>query len=152
MARAVRVYIDDGDERAAHIGAAVGIRTITPRRVGPIVLRFVAQGEFAEAVETRIIAIVVPRVKITIDGPVQSGVPGQEVTFSWQIVGAIAAYFEAPARRERHSVELSQAVAVVINRSAEEFLLTAVAFDGQLHSRRLSAVPRLIAPLDPPCR
>ena len=97
-ANSVTLQIEDGDERAEHAGTSSGVFMLRPTRPGLILLRLVAQGPFAETVETRTIQVTSPVPRIEIDAPLQSGAPGSVVTFHWRISGAREAFIEAPAR------------------------------------------------------
>ncbi len=87
-ATSVTLHIEYGEDRAEHAGTAAGLFMLRPTRPGPILLRLVAQGPFATAVETRTVQVAAPVPRIEIEHPVQSGAPGTAVTFHWRISGA----------------------------------------------------------------
>jgi hypothetical protein len=149
-ANSVTLQIEDGDERAEHAGTSSGVFMLRPTRPGLILLRLVAQGPFAETVETRTIQVTSPVPRIEIDAPLQSGAPGSVVNFHWRISGARAAFIEAPARGETYEVALDGGMVVEIEPAAEDFHLVAVGLDGSRRTERFSAIPRMIACLDEP--
>lgn len=149
-ATSVTLQIEDGDERAEHAGTSTGVFMLRPTRTGLILLRLVAQGPFAETVETRTIQVTAPVPRIEIDAPVQSGEPGTAVTFHWRISGAREAFIDAPMRGETYGVALDGGMVVEIEPAAEEFHLVAVGLDGRRQTERFSTIPRLIGCLDEP--
>jgi hypothetical protein len=149
-ATSVALQIEHGDEREEHVGAASGIFTLPLQREGLILLRLVAQGSHAKTVETRTVRVKMPKPRIAIEQPVQSGAPGTDAVFHWRIAGAREAFVEAPLRNEAHGVALEGGMVVTIDSQGEEFHLVAVGLDGRRYTERLSTVPRLIACLDEP--
>jgi hypothetical protein len=146
----VTLQIEHGGERIEHAGASSDAFTLRPDREGLFVLRLVAQGPHAKASETRTVRVKMPRPRIVVEQPVQSGAPGSEAAFRWRITGAREAFVEAPQRHERHGVALEGGMVVAIGSEPEEFQLVAVGLDGRRYSERLSTIPRLIACLDEP--
>ena len=140
----VTVYIDNGDDHEELAGASAGVVSRRPTRPGPIVCRFVAQSEFATSVETRTIQVIVPSPKIQIERAVQTGFPGDKVSFAWRITGAREAYLVAPTRNERHPVPLRGGLIMTLGQDPEVFRLTAVGWDDRTRTAVISAVPRLI--------
>lgn len=136
----VTLQIENGGERSEHVGASSGAFTLSPEREGLIVLRLVAQGPDAKASETRTVRVKMPKFRIAIEQPVQSGAPGTDVTFRWRIAHAREAFLEAPLRGQTHRVALEGGMVVTI----------AVGLDGRRYTEALSTVPRLIACLDEP--
>jgi hypothetical protein len=149
-ATSVTLQIEAGDERTEHAGASSGAFTLRLSREGLIVLRLIAQGPHAKSVETRTVRVKMPKPRIEIEQPVQSGPPGTEVAFRWRITGAREAFVEAPLRGEAHGVPLEGGMVATIDAQPEEFHLVAVGLDGRRYTERLSTVPRLIACLDEP--
>jgi hypothetical protein len=149
-AQGVTVYIDDGENHEERAEGPAGVLSHRPTRPGPIVYRFVAQGEFAPSVEIRTIQVVVPAPKITIERAVQTGFPGDKVSFRWLITGAREAHLVAPARNERHQVPLRGELVVTIEHDEEAFQLIAVGWDERTRAAAMSAVLRLIGCLDEP--
>ncbi len=149
-ATSVALQIEAGDERTEYAGASSGAFTLPLSREGLILLRFVAQGPHAKTVETRTVRVKMPKPRIEIEQPVQSGPPGTEVAFHWRIVHAREAFLEASLREQTHRVALEGGMVVTIDAQPEEFQLVAVGLDGRRYSEHLSTVPRLIACLDEP--
>lgn len=147
-ATSVTLQIEAGDERTEHAEASSGAFTLRLSREGLIVLRLIAQGPHAKSVETRTVRVRMPKPRIEIEQPVQSGAPGTEVAFRWRITNAREAFVEAPLRKEAHGVPLEGGMVVTIDAQPEEFHLIAVGLDGRRYTERLSTVPRLIACLD----
>lgn len=147
-ARSVRLYIDYGDRREEFLEAPGGIRVIRPTRLGPISVRLIAEGAFAHKTVLRTVQVFVPKVEIVIDRQIRSGAPGAEIACSWHIKNAQRAYFDAPARNERHEVSFSETAFITIGATTEEFVLTAIGFDGRAHTKPISIIPRLIAHFD----
>jgi hypothetical protein len=149
-ATSVTLQIEDGDQRAEHAGTSTGVFMLRPTRPGPILLRLIAQGPFATAVQTRMVQVAAPVPRIEIEHPVQSGEPGTTVTFHWRISGAREAFVEAPVRGETYGVALDGGMVVDIESTGEEFHLVAIGLDGRRHTERFSTIPRLIGCLDEP--
>lgn len=149
-AASVTLQIENEGQRTEHAGASSGAFTLRPERAGLIVLRIVAQGEHAKAIETRTVRVKMPKPRIEIERPVQSGAPGTKVAFRWRIAHAREAFLEAPLREQTHGVALEGGIVATIDAQPEEFHLVAVGLDGRRYTERLSTVPRLIACLDEP--
>lgn len=149
-ATSVTLHIEDGEERADHAGTSAGLFMLHPTRPGPILLRLVAQGPFATAVETRTVQVAAPAPRMEIEQPVQSGAPGTAVTFHWRITGAREAFIEAPERGETYGVEFDGGMVVDIEATPEEFHLVAIGVDGSRRTERFSTIPRLLGCLDEP--
>lgn len=146
----VTLQVENGGERSEHAGASSGAITLRPEREGLIVLRLVAQGSHAKTSETRTVRVKMPKPRFEIEQPVQSGPPGTEVVFHWNIAHAREAFLEAPLRMQTHHVALEGGMVVTIDAQPEEFHLVTVGVDGRRYTERLSTVPRLIACLDEP--
>ena len=149
-ATSVTLQIEDGDERSEHAGTSAGVFMLRPTRTGPILLRLVAQGPFATAVQTRTVQVVAPVPRIEIERPVQWGNPGTAVTFHWRVSGACEAFIEAPMRGETYGVALDGGMVVDIEPTEEEFHLIAIGVDGRRYTERFSTIPRVIGSLDEP--
>jgi hypothetical protein len=149
-AASVTLLVENDGQRAEHAGASSGAFTLCPNREGLILLRLVAQGPHAKASETRTVRVKMPKPRIEIDQPVQSGPPGTEVAFRWRIGHAREAFLEASVRHQSHPVALEGGMVVTIDAQPEEFHLVAVGLDGRRYTEALSTVPRLIACLDEP--
>lgn len=149
-AASITLQVEKEGERTEHAGAPSGAFMLLPNREGLIVLRLVAQGSHAKASETRTVRVKMPKPRIEIGQPVQSGAPGTEVAFRWRIAHAREAFLEAPLREQTYRVALEGGVVVTIDRQPEEFYLVAVGRDGRRYTESLSTVPRLIACLDEP--
>lgn len=149
-AATVSLQIENDGERTEHAGASSGAFTLRPSREGLILLRLVAQGPHAKASETRTVRVKMPKPRLEIEQPVQSGAPGTEVAFRWKIAHAREAFLEAPLRHQSHPVALEGGMVVTIDAQPEEFHLVAVGLDGRRYTEALSTVPRLIACLDEP--
>ena len=149
-ATSVTLQIEDGDERAEHVGSSTGVFMLRPTQPGLILLRLVAQGPFAATIQTRTVQVTVPAPRIEIDAPVQWGSPGTAVTFHWRISGAREAFVEAPVRGESYGVALDGGMVVDIEPTEEEFHLVAIGLDGRRYTERFSTSPRVIGSLDEP--
>ncbi|MBX9747139.1 MAG: hypothetical protein K2X34_09575 [Hyphomonadaceae bacterium] len=146
----ITLQIENDGERSEHSGTSSGAFVLRPNREGLIVLRLVAQGPHAKTSETRFVRVKMPKPRIEIEQPVQSGAPGNEVAFHWKIAHAREAFLEVPLREQAHRVALEGGMVVTIDARPEEFHLVAVGLDGRRYTERLSTVPRLIASLDEP--
>jgi hypothetical protein len=150
-AKAVDVSVDDGHRQSHCAGAASGVHTYCPARRGTLVVRFTVQGLHAARTETRTISVGARPPRITIDRPIQSGYPGSDVAFHWQIIDASKAYLEAPARELRREVEFDDAVATQIGENTEHFRLVAIGMDGRTKTAvTLSFFPDPLAGLHGP--
>jgi hypothetical protein len=147
-ATSVALQVEAGGERSEHAGASSGAFTLHPQQEGLIVLRLIAQGPHAKKIEMRTVRVKMPKPRIEIEQPVQSGPPGTEVVFRWRIAHAREAFIEAPVRGEAHGVALEGGMVATIEAQPEDFHLIAVGLDGRRYSESLSTVPRLIACLD----
>lgn len=146
----VTLQVENDGERTEHSGASSGALTLRPNREGLILLRLVAQGAHAKAIETRTVRVKMPKPRIEIEQPVQSGAPGTEVAFHWKIAHAREAFVEAPLREQTQRVALEGGMVVTIDAQPENFHLVAIGLDGRRYTEHLSTVPRLIACLDEP--
>lgn len=150
-AECVRVALIENGNAEERIGPASGQIVFRPVRPGRVLLRLTAETEWGQTTLTRTVKVVVPKLQIALQRPaVQSGHPGDVVTFEWRSFGAETVWLIPPGSDEpqQHRDKDGGLLPVTLGWQRAEFHLIARGYGGAERRAVLRAVPQPFACLD----